>query len=371
MNRAKGNRGRAMGIASARRVAISAAIALTALLLVACGSAATATPTSPSQTAELPNPTEAASPTPEPAAAEQPPDTGVESTVAPVPDAPAEPSGPSYAELRAQQLADTLEAAGIQPAAPGQLTVVVDPGHGGVDGGAAANGVAEISSNLDFALRVEEILIANGYNVVLTRRDGGPSLLSPEILNADPTDFTSTRPDREARTQLARTVNADVFVSIHSNGHPDPTVNGIESWYHPSALEPGQNRHFGELVVGRVFAELHASGYPANSLGTKNDTCWRQFGGVCRSIYVISPPLTLSRETLENRGYDPEAAGFLPGQNYRSTRGTAMPAVLVELLFISNPADAAALRNGALRQAMARGVAQGVIDMLDSLPSIQ
>ena len=350
-----------------RRIASGLVIALSALILAACGGQAVATPTPPPQTDEPPAPTQAASPTPTTAAIEPPPNAEADPPTKPTVEAPIEPPGPSDADLRAQQLADTLAAAGIKPAAPGQRTVVVDPGHGGIDGGAAANGVAELSSNLDFALRVENILLANGYNVVLTRRDNGPSLLSPEILSAD---FTSTRPDREARTQLARTVSADIYVSIHSNGHPDPTVNGIEAWYHPSALDPGQNRRFGELVVGRVFAELHASGYPANSLGAKDDTCWRQFGGVCRSIYVLSPPLTLSRESLENRGYDPEVAGFEPGQNYRSTRGTAMPAVLVELLFTSNANDAAALRNGALRQAMARGVAQGVIDMLDSLPQV-
>ncbi len=346
------------------RLAFAFATTLAALLLVACAGATAPALLQPPPVDDPPVEAE-----PAPATLIPPPAAPTSDAEPPPPpesnDAPTEPPGPSYAEIRAQQIADILIAAGIQPAATGQRTIVLDPGHGGPDGGAAANGVAELGSNLDFALRIEEILVANGHNVVLTRRDDGPSLLSPAILNSD---FASTRPDREARTQLARTVNADLFVSIHSNGHPDPTVSGLEAWYHPSALQPGQNQHFGGLILGRVFAELQASGYAVNSLGTKDDTCWLQFGSVCRSIYVLSPPLTLSRDTLLARGYDPDAVGFVPGQNYRSTRGTAMPAVLVELLFTSNSNDAAALRNGALRQAIARGVAQGIIAMLDSLP---
>lgn len=271
--------------------------------------------------------------------------------------------GPSVAERRRQEIAATLAAAGVTAAGPDQLTVVLDPGHGGSDSGAAMNGVAELSSNLDFALRVEEILLANGLHVVLTRRDAGTSLLVPDVGGSG---RSSARRDRQARAELAAFLDADVFVSIHSNGHPDPSVNGVEVWYHPSVLAAGENQRLGALILGRVLAELHASGYPGRSLGVKDDTCWRRFGRGCRSIYVLSPPITLTREGLEARGYDPAAAGFRPDQAFRSTRGTWMPAILVELLFTSNPEDAAALRNGALRQAMARGVAQGILELLRS-----
>ena len=266
-------------------------------------------------------------------------------------------------ERRAQEILGKLAAAGVEPSAPGQLTVVLDPGHGGPDGGAAANGVAEVQSNLDFALRIEEILLANGIHIVLTRRDAGVSVLSPELRG---TGRFSNRPDREARAELAAFVDADAYVSIHSNGHPDPSIHGVEAWYHPSVLAPGENQHFGALILGRVLVELSAVGYESWSLGTKDDTCWRQFGSTCRSIYVLSPPITLHREDLLARGYDPAEAGFAPAQEVLFTRGTSMPAVLVELLFTSNPDDAAALRNGVIRQALAKGVAQGVLEMLRS-----
>jgi len=264
------------------------------------------------------------------------------------------------AQRRAVEIERLLADAGVTKAAAGQRTVVIDPGHGGGDPGAALNGVAEPSSNLDFALRVEEILLANGFHVILTRRDDGPSILTPASLARGSAPALGRR-DREARVELAAFLEADAFISIHSNGHPDPEVRGVEAWYHPTPLLAEQNRWLGILILSRVQAELLAYGYEAASLGVKDDTCWRQFGSICRSIYVLSPPLTLQRSVLEAEGVDPLAAGFRDGQNFLSTRGTRMPSVLVELLFVGNEEDAAVLRDFLGRQAIARGVAQGVI----------
>ncbi len=268
----------------------------------------------------------------------------------------------TVAQRRAAEIGRVLADAGVAKAAVGQRTIVIDPGHGGGDPGAAANGVAEPSSNLDFALRVEEILLANGFHVILTRRDSGPSVLTPASLAQGSAPALGRR-DREARVELAAFLEADAFISIHSNGHPDPAVRGVEAWYHPTPLLAEQNRWLGVLILSRVQAELLAHGYEAASLGVKDDTCWRQFGNVCRSIYVLPPPLTWQRSVLEAQGVDPVSAGFRDGQNFLSTRGTRMPSVLVELLFVSNEEDAAVLRNFLGRQAMARGVAQGVIQL--------
>ena len=307
---------------------------------------------------EVPNETDAAEPGPAPAETES------------------EPSEPrlSAAERRAIEVAAILDQAGIGVADPGQKTIVLDPGHGGADAGGALNGVAEISSNLDFALRIEEILVANGFHVVLTRRDTGPSILAGGGLDAEGQAATSpdaetpasswrgTQPDREARVELAEFIEADLFVSIHSNGGPDPSVNGVEVWYHPTLLLDEANQRLGSLILGRVIAELFAYGYEASYLGLRDDTCWRQFGNVCRSLYVLSPPLRLDRAELEARGIDPSEAGFREQQQVLYSRGTEMPAVLVELLFVSNERDAAVLRDFQGRQAIARGVAQGIIE---------
>ncbi len=195
----------------------------------------------------------------------------------------------TVAQRRAAEIGRVLADAGVAKAAVGQRTIVIDPGHGGGDPGAAANGVAEPSSNLDFALRVEEILLANGFHVILTRRDSGPSVLTPASLAQGSAPALGRR-DREARVELAAFLEADAFISIHSNGHPDPAVRGVEAWYHPTPLLAEQNRWLGVLILSRVQAELLAHGYEAASLGVKDDTCWRQFGNVCRSIYVLPPP---------------------------------------------------------------------------------
>ncbi len=77
---------------------------------------------------------------------------------------------------------------------------------------------------------------------------------------------------------------------------------------------------------------------------------------------MLSPPLRLERAELEARGIDPSEAGFREQQQVLYARGTEMPAVLVELLFVSNERDAAVLRDFQGRQAIARGVAQGIIE---------
>ena len=59
-------------------------------------------------------------------------------------------------------------------------------------------------------------------------------------------------------------------------------------------------------------------------------------------------------------GLDPEALGFVPGQDVLVTRATQMPAALIELLFISNEWEAGVLKDETARQAMAIGIARGI-----------
>ena len=340
-------------------------VVLVGLALAACGAEAEDSPVETAETI-LPAVVEQEQPAADSAASEVPSETDAAAPDPVVVETQAEPSEPrlSAAERRAIEVAAILDQAGIGAAQPGQMTVVLDPGHGGADAGGALNGVAEISSNLDFALRIEEILVANGFHVVLTRRDTGPSILAAQnpASETPASSFRSTRPDREARVELAEFIEADLFVSIHSNGGPDSSVNGVEVWYHPTPLLDAANQRLGSLILGRVIAELFAYGYKASYLGLRDDTCWRQFGNVCRSLYVLSPPLRLERAELEARGIDPSEAGFRANQQVLYARGTEMPAVLVELLFVSNERDAAVLRDFQGRQAIARGVAQGIIE---------
>jgi hypothetical protein len=87
--------------------------------------------------------------------------------------------------------------------------------------------------------------------------------------------------------------------------------------------------------------------------------------GVCRGLFLLSPARVNTREEVIRRGGDPAALGFAEGVDALYTRATEMPAALVELLFVTNRDDAALLQDEAARQAMARGVAAGILAYLD------
>ena len=90
--------------------------------------------------------------------------------------------------------------------------MVIDPGHGGRDPGAMANGLREKSLVLDMAKRVKRALEKKGgYEVILTRS-------SDKFL------------ELEERAMVANRKNADIFVSIHVNASRNKKVGGIETY---------------------------------------------------------------------------------------------------------------------------------------------
>ncbi len=109
----------------------------------------------------------------------------------------------------------------------GQLTVVIDPGHGGGDPGAIGiGGLREKDINLTVSRRVQATLAAQGINVLMTRSDDSEVELEPRVVFADRAD-------------------ADVFVSIHSNSISlsRPDVSGLETYYYSSGQRLAQTIH--------------------------------------------------------------------------------------------------------------------------------
>ena len=131
----------------------------------------------------------------------------------------------------AAPVASVPRSSGSTPSIPrarqGQLTVVIDPGHGGRDPGAVGiGGLREKDINLTVSRRVQSILQEQGVNAVLARTD------DREI-------------DLDPRVDFAERANADVFVSIHSNAisMSRPDVNGLETYYYSSGFRLAQTIH--------------------------------------------------------------------------------------------------------------------------------
>lgn len=90
-------------------------------------------------------------------------------------------------------------------------TICIDPGHGGIQPGAAYGGRLEKDATLGISLKLRDKLEASGYHVVMTREtDADVSL--------------------KRRCEISNGAGADAFVSIHLNASTNPTAHGAETW---------------------------------------------------------------------------------------------------------------------------------------------
>ncbi|HZS00096.1 MAG TPA: N-acetylmuramoyl-L-alanine amidase [Chloroflexota bacterium] len=219
--------------------------------------------------------------------------------------------------LAAAALAAPREAVWARGAAQDTpVDVGLDPGHSDADVGAAGGGLREADLTLALALRIRPLLEAQGLRVALSRTDNRPLTA---MTHPDPT--TRTRFEQEAR--IAAVAPARIFVSIHFNGHPNAAIRGTETYYNGDNFGP-DSRRLAAALQAHVVGELQAAGVDALDRGVKED-------------------LTAGK----------------PYGHFFSLRGP-QPSALVEGLFLSNPQDAAALRQDATLDALARGYAEGI-----------
>jgi len=138
-----------------------------------------------------------------------------------------------YRRARAAFLVGGLALLGLPAAAlaDGGLagrTIVVDPGHGGIDGGASAYGRVEKNITLPIGLDLGALLRGQGAAVVYTRS-------------------SDTYVSLAARTAIANRVGASAFVAIHVNALNDPSYRGLMTFYggpggYATGVRPGPGR---------------------------------------------------------------------------------------------------------------------------------
>lgn len=116
----------------------------------------------------------------------------------------------------------------------GGTVLVIDPGHGGMDGGAvAADGTVEAQINLAVALQMEELARLVGVDVEMTRRED-VSLHD----SAAGTVRQKKASDLKNRAELASGVPGGILVSIHQNSLPQvPSVSGAQVFYNTGSQE--------------------------------------------------------------------------------------------------------------------------------------
>ena len=193
--------------------------------------------------------------------------------------------------------------------------IVVDAGHGGIDPGANRSGILEKDINLDIALALRDILKNDGVKVILTRD------IDVELsgLCDNKKVRGRYRRDLNARLEMIQESDADLFVSVHTNASYKAKRRGFECFYFAKSEQ-------GKLLAVAIQEQL-------------------------RRVAPISQ--------------DAESAGFFV------LRRNKVPAVLVEVGFITNPEERTLLQSEEYQRKLAEAIALGISDYCQSasLPS--
>jgi N-acetylmuramoyl-L-alanine amidase len=220
-----------------------------------------------------------------------------------------------------------------QPRAKSFTTIVIDPGHGGRDPGARGHrGTEEKDVTLKVALKLRDLLNRQpGVRVLMTReRDRFVEL--------------------EDRAKFANEQEADLFISIHVNSHPQHSVKGIEIY------------HFGEAKDQRALeVAARENGTPLNSTGVG----WEYLVADLLAAKKIEASLELAWTAKEamvtnlNGHYDLVDHGVKTAPFY-VLRFTSMPSILAEIAYISNSDEEGLLRTTRFTTRVAEALMEGV-----------
>ncbi len=131
----------------------------------------------------------------------------------------------------------------------GEMRVVVDAGHGGVDVGVQGNqtGVKESDLNLSIALELKEVLEDSGFEVTLTRKtDGG-------LYGTTAKGFKKR--DMQKRKELIEKAAPSMIISVHQNFYPAKGVRGAQVFYSKQSKESERLATTVQAGLNALYAE--------------------------------------------------------------------------------------------------------------------
>lgn len=238
---------------------------------------------------------------------------------------------------------DIVEKFGTLPPTPEVFDVVViDPGHGGHDWGAiGVEGIQEKDIVLRVSQSARDCLLKSrpGLKVFLTRDD------DTFVPLAD-------------RSRIANNLNADVFVSVHANSARNTKARGIETYL----MNPEASDREAHRVAMAENASLGIEGIDPNdpllltlwSLKSAQHILGSEdFGGVVHQ--------TMAKE------FNFKSRGVLQAPFFVLVRAN-MPAILMEVGFVTNEAEAAAFRDGVYLDRLGQGICRGILEYGSDFP---
>lgn len=181
------------------------------------------------------------------------------------------------------------------------VKIFIDAGHGGPDPGAVGNSVTEQYVNLNVSNYLAELLRKGGYDVKQYRTTATENVLSDK------------NSDLRNRAFEANNWGANYFISIHTNSSVNPSANGFEAYVYRLG---SVSEKLADSIIESVI----------KSLGQKNN-------GV-------------------------------KSANFAVLRRTNMPAVLLELGYLSNPTEALNLNSPAWQKKMAEAIYEGIYNFV-------
>lgn len=194
-----------------------------------------------------------------------------------------------------------------------RYTIVIDPGHGGIDPGTTSeNGLQEKTVNLNVASSLASFFSAAGYPTVLTRSADTDLSTEGKSVAARKTE------DLKARLALFEQTPNAVVLSVHQNHYDSPSSHGAQMFY-------GTANPLSQTIAQSIQTTLSTALQPDNT---------RQIKPIDNSVYII--------------------------------RHTTKPAVLCECGFLSNPTDAANLSDPAYCSKIAFCIFVGVLNALQT-----
>ncbi len=210
------------------------------------------------------------------------------------------------------RIADKTDLVSASPENKG-FYIIVDAGHGGMDGGtSAADGTKEKDINLSIARKLNLLLVASGYKTVMLRNDD--ALIGDNSLSTIRARKVS---DIRKRLEVAESYPESILVSIHQNYYSVPKYSGAQVFY--STNSP-KSKILAQSIQDSVV----------NGLQPDND---RKIKAVGSDIYLL----------------------------YNCT----LPAVMVECGFMSNEREAEKLKTDSYQTQMALSIMQGILNYLE------
>jgi N-acetylmuramoyl-L-alanine amidase len=218
--------------------------------------------------------------------------------------------------------------------------IIIDAGHGGNDPGAVGpGGTKEKDIALEIAYELKRLFDRNkDYTVVLTRKDDAFIPLAE-------------------RTNIANEQRGDLFISIHCNANINRKIGGFEVFLLSERASDAEALATANLENSVIELE----GKPSPQLARIQRMLWsmmqneylNESAELSSFIAAVAP----GRLKIQNRGV--KQAGFYV------LRGTQMPAVLVEVAFISNYSEEARLKDRRFQQSAAQSIYDGVLRYYD------